>query len=59
MPVACLPLLAALTPAKHSVTLIDENIEAIDFERCASCGHRWGHGHDRPAETACGKSSMS
>lgn len=35
MPVACLPLLAALTPAKHSVTLIDENIEAIDFERCA------------------------
>jgi radical SAM superfamily enzyme YgiQ (UPF0313 family) len=35
MPVACLPLLAALTPAGHSVTLIDENIEPIDFERCA------------------------
>src|SRR5215831_16973429 len=35
MPVACLPLLAALTPAEHTVTLIDENVEAIDFERCA------------------------
>src|SRR5947208_3141523 len=35
MPVACLPLLAALTPPGHSVTLIDENVEAIDFERCA------------------------
>ena len=31
MPVACLPLLAALTPAGHAVTLIDENIEPIDF----------------------------
>ena len=35
MPVACLPLLAALTPAAHDITLIDENVEAIDFERCA------------------------
>jgi radical SAM superfamily enzyme YgiQ (UPF0313 family) len=35
MPVACLPLLAALTPPGHSVTLIDENVEAIDFDRCA------------------------
>ncbi len=35
LPVACLPLLAALTPAEHTVTLIDENVEAIDFERCA------------------------
>ena len=35
MPVACLPLLAALTPAEHTVTLIDENVEPIDFERCA------------------------
>jgi radical SAM superfamily enzyme YgiQ (UPF0313 family) len=35
LPVACLPLLAALTPPGHSVTLIDENVEAIDFERCA------------------------
>ena len=35
MPVACLPLLAALTPDEHTVTLIDENVEAIDFERCA------------------------
>ena len=35
LPVACLPLLAALTPPEHTVTLIDENVEAIDFERCA------------------------
>ncbi len=35
MPVACLPLLAALTPAEHSVTLIDENIEALNWERIA------------------------
>jgi radical SAM superfamily enzyme YgiQ (UPF0313 family) len=34
-PVACLPLLAALTPKEHSVALIDENIEPIDWERCA------------------------
>ena len=34
LPVACLPLLAALTPAEHTVTLIDENVEAIDFARC-------------------------
>src|SRR4051812_26994568 len=35
LPVSCLPLLAALTPGEHTVTLIDENVEAIDFERCA------------------------
>ena len=35
MPLASLPLLAALTPAGHSVTLVDENIEDIDFDRCA------------------------
>lgn len=35
MPLAALPLLAALTPREHTVTLIDENIEPIDFERCA------------------------
>jgi radical SAM superfamily enzyme YgiQ (UPF0313 family) len=35
VPVACLPLLAALTPAGHQVTLIDENVEPIDFARCA------------------------
>jgi radical SAM superfamily enzyme YgiQ (UPF0313 family) len=33
LPVACLPLLAALTPAGHRVTLLDENVEPIDFER--------------------------
>jgi radical SAM superfamily enzyme YgiQ (UPF0313 family) len=35
LPVACLPLLAALTPPEHQVTLIDENVEAINFDRCA------------------------
>ena len=35
LPVANLPLLAALTPPGHGVTLVDENVEAIDFERCA------------------------
>jgi hypothetical protein len=35
MPVGSLPLLAALTPTPHQVTLIDENVEAIDFERVA------------------------
>ncbi|MFO0952332.1 MAG: radical SAM protein [Isosphaeraceae bacterium] len=35
LPVASLPLLAALTPAEHTVTLIDENVEAIDFDRVA------------------------
>ncbi|HKD38489.1 MAG TPA: radical SAM protein, partial [Pirellulales bacterium] len=36
LPVACLPLLAALTPKDHEVTLIDENVEAIDFSRLES-----------------------
>jgi len=35
LPVACLPLLAALTPPGHDVTLVDENVEPIDFDRCA------------------------
>jgi radical SAM superfamily enzyme YgiQ (UPF0313 family) len=35
LPVAALPLLAALTPAEHQVELIDENVEPIDFDRCA------------------------
>jgi radical SAM superfamily enzyme YgiQ (UPF0313 family) len=34
MPVASLPLLAALAPG-HTVTLIDENVEAIDWQRVA------------------------
>ena len=33
LPTHCLPLLAALTPDTHDVTLIDENVEPIDFER--------------------------
>ncbi|MBB3610186.1 radical SAM protein [Rhizobium sp. BK602] len=36
LPVACLPLLAALTPDEHVVTLIDENVEPIDYELCVS-----------------------
>jgi radical SAM superfamily enzyme YgiQ (UPF0313 family) len=35
MPVACLPLLAALTPDGHTVTLIDENVEALPWDRLA------------------------
>jgi radical SAM superfamily enzyme YgiQ (UPF0313 family) len=35
LPVAALPLLAALTPSEHSVQLIDENVEPIDFDQCA------------------------
>jgi radical SAM superfamily enzyme YgiQ (UPF0313 family) len=37
-PVAALPLLAALTPPEsgHRYTIIDENVEPLDFARCAS-----------------------
>jgi radical SAM superfamily enzyme YgiQ (UPF0313 family) len=35
LPVMALPLLAALTPPQHSVTLIDENVSGIDWDRCA------------------------
>jgi radical SAM superfamily enzyme YgiQ (UPF0313 family) len=35
LPVACLPLLAALTPPEHSVTLVDENVEALNWDRLA------------------------
>src|SRR5262245_7364879 len=34
MPTAGLPLLAALTPKEHTVTIIDEEVEEIDYERC-------------------------
>src|SRR5215213_5250916 len=36
-PVAALPLLAALTPPEsgHRYTIIDENVEPLDFARCA------------------------
>jgi radical SAM superfamily enzyme YgiQ (UPF0313 family) len=33
LPVACLALLAALAPDHHDVTLIDENVDDIDFDR--------------------------
>ena len=49
LPVACLPLLAALTPKEHTVTLIDENVEPIDWERCRAGRHRGHHGHERAA----------
>ena len=32
IPTACLPLLAALTPPEHEIVLVDENVEAIDFD---------------------------
>ncbi len=34
LPVINLPLLAALTPPGHEVTIFDENVQEIDFERC-------------------------
>ncbi len=33
LPVACLPLLAALVPKRHNVTVVDENVEDIDFDQ--------------------------
>ncbi|MEG6507548.1 radical SAM protein [Methyloligella sp. 2.7D] len=33
LPVACLALLGALVPDHHDVTLIDENVEDVDFDR--------------------------
>jgi radical SAM superfamily enzyme YgiQ (UPF0313 family) len=35
LPPASLPLLAALTPRSHSITLVDENVQTIDYDRCA------------------------
>ncbi|MDB5311200.1 MAG: Fe-S oxidoreductase [Gemmataceae bacterium] len=35
MAVGALPLLAALTPPEHTVSLVDESVEAIDFDRVA------------------------
>ena len=35
LPVACLPLLAALTPREHTVQLLDENVAPIDFDQVA------------------------
>jgi radical SAM superfamily enzyme YgiQ (UPF0313 family) len=34
LPPLNLALLAALSPAEHTVTIIDENVEPIDYERC-------------------------
>ncbi|BBZ10521.1 B12-binding domain-containing radical SAM protein [Mycobacterium branderi] len=35
LPTACLPLLAAVTSAGHSVTIVDENVEPLDYDRLA------------------------
>ena len=35
MAVASLPLLAALTPPEHHVTILDENVHPLDFDRIA------------------------
>src|SRR5215211_7088756 len=35
MPTAALPLLAALLPPHHEITIIDENVETIDFDLLA------------------------
>ena len=46
LPVAALPLLAALTPSGHRLTIIDENVEPIDFSWCARADirRRYRHG---------------
>ena len=49
LPVACLPLLAALTPGEHTVTLIDENVEAIDFDALRRADIVGVTGHERAA----------
>ena len=36
LPTACLPLLDALTPDEHNITLLDENVAELDFDRIAS-----------------------
>ena len=35
LPTACLPLLAALTPREHEITVVDENVEPLDLDRVA------------------------
>src|ERR1700760_910895 len=35
LPTACLPLLAALTPDEHRVTIVDENVEPLDYDALA------------------------
>jgi radical SAM superfamily enzyme YgiQ (UPF0313 family) len=35
LPTACLPLLAALTPQEHTVTIVDENLEPLNYDRLA------------------------
>lgn len=35
LPIACLPLLAALTPGEHRLTLMDENVQPLDWGRLA------------------------
>ena len=35
LPTACLPLLAALTPTEHRVTIVDENVEPLDYDALA------------------------
>src|SRR5438132_11404678 len=36
MPVLALPVLAGLTPPGHEVVLVDENIQALDFDALES-----------------------
>ena len=55
IPTACLPLIAALTPAGHSVTIVDENVEPIDYDRLAKAdivGLAWRAPFQLPPWTA-------
>ena len=56
LPTACLPLLAALTPAGHSVSIVDENVEPLDFDRLAAGRYRGADGHERAADPDAGDS---
>ena len=49
LPVVYLALLAALVPDHHEVTLIDENVEDIDFERRGRAHSPWDLCHARHA----------
>ena len=54
LPVINLPLLAAITPPGHTVTIFDENVEDIDYERCARADIVGHDGHERAARADAG-----
>ena len=51
LPPVCLPLLAALTPDEHRVTIIDENVEPIDYDRVGEGRHCGAHRDGYPGSS--------